>query len=84
VHLAFQGFGLTLDYCCLDSDVSTFRQAALSSGVQAGFVIGASVASSTRLDSERRDLPTLLRIAPHCYNTEAEISRAVAQLSDCI
>lgn len=43
----------------------------------AGFVIGASEPSSTRLDAERRELPTVLRIAPHCYNTEDEIERAV-------
>ncbi len=47
---------------------------------QAGFAIGASSPSSTRLDAERRDLPTLLRIAPHYYNTEDEIERAVAHL----
>lgn len=51
---------------------------------QAGFVIGASDPSSTRLDAERRDLPTVLRIAPHYYNTEDEISRAVAQLAAVI
>jgi cysteine desulfurase/selenocysteine lyase len=47
----------------------------------AGFVIGASSAASTRLDAERRNLPTLLRMAPHYYNTEDEISRAVSQLT---
>ena len=43
-----------------------------------GFVIGASDPSSTRLDAERRGLPVVLRIAPHYYNTEDEIERAVA------
>lgn len=47
---------------------------------EAGFAIGASDPSSTRLDSERRQLPTLLRMAPHYYNTEDEIDRAVARL----
>ena len=47
----------------------------------AGFAIGASDPSSTRLDSERRNLPTLLRIAPHYYNTEAEIEAAVTHLA---
>ena len=47
---------------------------------QSGFAIGASAASNTRLDSQRRSLPTLLRIAPHYYNTEDEIVRAVEAL----
>ncbi|MEM1235593.1 MAG: aminotransferase class V-fold PLP-dependent enzyme [Pseudomonadota bacterium] len=48
---------------------------------EAGYSIGSSPPSSTRLDAERRALPTLLRIAPHYYNTEDEIERAVKQLS---
>ncbi len=51
---------------------------------EAGFAIGSSKPSSTRIDSERRGLPTLLRIAPHYYNTEDEIERAVAQLGTLI
>lgn len=47
----------------------------------AGFVIGASPASSTLLDSTRRNLPTLLRIAPHYYNTKDEISRTIEHLN---
>ena len=47
---------------------------------KAGFAIGTSTASSTRLDAERRKLPTILRMAPHYYNTEEEISRAIEQL----
>ena len=45
-----------------------------------GIAIGMSLPSSTRIDSERRNLPTLLRMAPHYYNTEQEIERAVEQL----
>ncbi|MEL6977271.1 MAG: aminotransferase class V-fold PLP-dependent enzyme [Pseudomonadota bacterium] len=45
-----------------------------------GFAIGASIPSSTRIDSERRGLPAMLRIAPHYYNTEDEIDRAVERL----
>lgn len=49
-----------------------------------GFSIGASSASSTRIDAERRDLPTLLRIAPHYYNTELEIGRAIEHLGELL
>lgn len=45
-----------------------------------GFAIGTSSASSTRLDFERRGLPTLIRIAPHYYNTEDEIAACVETL----
>ncbi|GMG84014.1 aminotransferase class V-fold PLP-dependent enzyme [Paralimibaculum aggregatum] len=51
---------------------------------EAGFVIGASDPASTRLDSERRGLPVMLRIAPHVYNTEDEIAGAVAALARSI
>ena len=44
---------------------------------RAGFAIGTSTPASTRLDSERRNLPELLRIAPHYYNTEDEIDSAI-------
>lgn len=46
-----------------------------------GYAIGASTPSSTRIDSERRQLPTLLRIAPHYYNTEDEICGAIECLA---
>ena len=45
-----------------------------------GISIGASIPSSTLLDSERRQLPTLLRIAPHYYNTQEEIDHCVDRL----
>ncbi len=47
---------------------------------EAGFAIGASGPSSTRIDAERRNLPTLLRIAPHYYNTEDEIAAGIGGL----
>ncbi len=47
---------------------------------EGGIIIGASPPSSTRLDAERRGLPIVLRIAPHYYNTEDEIVRAVDRL----
>lgn len=51
---------------------------------QQGFAIGTSSAVSTRLDFERRDLPTLIRIAPHYYNTEDEIAACVSALGDLV
>lgn len=42
--------------------------------------IGASRPSSTRLDSEARDLPNVFRIAPHYYNTEEELAGCIAAL----
>lgn len=42
--------------------------------------IGASNPDSTRLDSEARALPLVLRAAPHYFNTEAEIERLIAAL----
>ncbi|WJY21910.1 aminotransferase class V-fold PLP-dependent enzyme [Fontisubflavum oceani] len=49
-----------------------------------GYAIGASAPSSTRIDAERRNLPTLLRIAPHYYNTEDEVRGAVECLASHI
>ncbi len=45
-----------------------------------GIVIGASAPSSTRLDAEARDLPVLLRLAPHYYNTEGELQQFIQAL----
>lgn len=46
-----------------------------------GINIGASTPGSTRLDAESRGLPTLLRAAPHYYNTEEELDRLAAALA---
>ncbi len=65
--------------------VSGHQPKAIVDGMtQAGFAIGASDPESTRLDSERRGLPIILRLAPHYYNTEDEIDRAVAHLGTLI
>ena len=48
---------------------------------EAGFTIGLVDPESTLIDSEKRNLPTLLRMAPHYYNTEEEIEKAVKQIS---
>lgn len=45
-----------------------------------GINIGASDPDSTRLDAEARALPVVLRVAPHYYNTEAEIDQLIAAL----
>lgn len=47
-----------------------------------GVNIGASIPSSTLVDSESRDLPILLRAAPHYFNTEAELDRLVQLLDE--
>ncbi len=49
-----------------------------------GFAIGTSSRSSTRIDYEKRDLPTLIRIAPHYYNTEDEIAACVETLGGLV
>ncbi|MGQ7846636.1 aminotransferase class V-fold PLP-dependent enzyme [Granulosicoccus sp. 3-233] len=43
--------------------------------------IGASQPSSTRLDAESRNLPALLRVAPHYYNTSDEIDVLIQALN---
>ena len=45
-------------------------------------VIGTSTPASTLLDAQARALPTLLRAAPHYYNTRAEIDLLVATLEE--
>ncbi len=42
--------------------------------------IGASDPASTRLDADARGLPTLLRAAPHYYNTTEELERLILGL----
>lgn len=37
--------------------------------------ISTSLPSSTRLDAEKRELPVVLRVSPHYYNSEDEIDR---------
>jgi len=45
-----------------------------------GIAIGTSAANSTLLDAKSRNLPTLLRAAPHYYNSEAEIDKLLRLL----
>ena len=47
-------------------------------------MIGASEPASTRLDAETRRLPTVLRAAPHYFNTHEEIDALVAALRSAI
>jgi selenocysteine lyase/cysteine desulfurase len=54
----------------------------VSSAAAAGITIGASDPSSTRIDSEIRSLPSIVRASPHYYNTEAEIDRLINHLTD--
>ena len=43
-------------------------------------MIGASDPDSTRIDAEARNLPTVLRAAPHYYNTKEEIDQLIYSL----
>ncbi|MGI9406084.1 MAG: aminotransferase class V-fold PLP-dependent enzyme [Hyphomicrobiaceae bacterium] len=45
-----------------------------------GINIGTSDPASTRLDAEARNLPVLLRAAPHYYNTDDELDRLIHAL----
>lgn len=49
---------------------------------KSGFSVGTSGPGTTRIDAEKRDLPTLLRVAPHYYNTESEIARCAQRLGE--
>lgn len=46
-----------------------------------GICIGTSDPSSTRIDAQSRHLPTVMRAAPHYYNTSEELDLLVAALS---
>lgn len=45
--------------------------------------IGMSAMPSTRLDAERRNLPVLVRVAPHYFNSEEEIDHALEAIESC-
>ena len=47
---------------------------------QQGISIDASDPASTRLDAEARDLPVVMRMAPHYYNTEQELKQFIYAL----
>jgi len=47
---------------------------------ECGVSIGTSTPSSTLLDAEARKLPTMLRAAPHYYNSEEEVDHLLACL----
>jgi len=49
-----------------------------------GINIGASTPGSTPVDAHRRQLPTVLRAAPHYYNTSEEIAQLLAALKGLI
>ncbi len=48
--------------------------------LEKGIVIGTSSPASTPLDGDSRGLPTVLRVAPHYYNTVGELEQLVAEL----
>jgi cysteine desulfurase/selenocysteine lyase len=51
---------------------------------QQNIIIGTSAASSTRIDAENRKLPTMLRAAPHYYNSDDDIIQLVTALERLI
>jgi selenocysteine lyase/cysteine desulfurase len=53
----------------------------VTSAGAASITIGASDPWSTRIDSEVRSLPVVVRASPHYYNTEAEIDRLIGHLA---
>ena len=50
----------------------------LDQAAAAGIVIGASPPTSTRLDSDARGLPFVLRASPHYFNLESDVDRLIA------
>ena len=61
-----------------------FGAALLVLGVVPALVDAREFESAKRIDAERRNLPTLLRIAPHYYNTESEVRGAIERLASLI
>jgi len=49
----------------------------LNAAASENIAIGASLPASTRLDSEARGLPVILRASPHYFNTDADVDRLV-------
>lgn len=52
-------------------EANAIRQLMAAQGIN----VSTSLPSSTRLDSDKRNLPVVLRASPHYYNTEDEIER---------
>ncbi len=70
------------DRCGIVSVETISRDAvSIAAGLgERGFSVGTSSPSSTRIDFENRAMPTVLRISPHYYNTEAEITACTEAL----
>jgi selenocysteine lyase/cysteine desulfurase len=43
--------------------------------------VSVTVPRDTQLTTEIRDLPPLVRLSPHYYNTDEELDRAVEELA---
>ena len=50
----------------------------------AGMNTSITTPASTRIDATRRRLPEMVRVAPHYFNTEAELEKLVAALSQIL
>jgi len=59
-------------------------EAIVKTAMARGITIGLSPPASTRLDAEARSLPAVARASPHYYNTEMEIDRLVACVSEMV
>lgn len=53
-------------------------QAVVEKAREKGIVIGISGPSSTLIDAEKRDLPAVIRAAPHTYNTVSDIEQLIS------
>lgn len=58
-------------------------QSIVAKAREKGIVIGLSGPSSTLIDAENRDLPTMIRAAPHVYNTESDIEQLISVVKTC-
>lgn len=69
---------ITFSVAGQDADAVTAKLA------RSGFNVSVSRPSSTLLDAGARQLPALVRASPHYYNTDDELARFVAAVSEAV